>query len=158
MPKTVSAKKHQDIRDAIKAGMSGQEIRELLSTSAGTITNIKREMGIPIRPMRQTRTRGPVRTVAQPSWDGRNYDVAEGYIESLGSETPAGILSPEDYVAAFEARVLEYHTLLRQKDAENERLRKENSTLRSEYQQMVFRQQNWTGPTSTMSQSLGNGG
>jgi len=167
MPAYMTAQKRQDIREAIQAGMSGQEIRQMLNTSAGTITNIKREMGIPIRPMRQTRTRGPVRTVAQPPAGDplRNLAIAQDYIKRLDAEraastappAPTAPLSPEEYVAAFEARVLEYHALIRAKDIEIERLRKENSTLRSEYQQMVFRQQNWTGPTSTMSQSLGNG-
>ena len=171
MPAYMTAQKRQDIREAIQAGMSGQEIRQMLNTSAGTITNIKREMGIPIRPMRQTRTRGPVRTVAQPSWGGRNYDIAGAYIESLDAENPEPsapltptIPRPEAYVTAFENRVLEYHELLRQyeqtlleRDDTIERLKKELATLRDEYAQTIFRQQNWTGPTSTMSQSLGNG-
>ena len=158
MPNTVSAKKHQDIREALEAGNSMRDISQMLNTSTQTILKVKREMGLPIRQMKTPRTRGPVRTVAQPSWDGRNYDVAEGYIEGLGSERPGGILQPEEYVAAFEARVLEYRTILAQKDSMIERLERELATVIDEYAQTVFRQQNWQGPTSIMNQSLGNGG
>ena len=178
MSRSTSDEKLKDIRDAIESGMSGQDIRELLHTSAGTITKIKRSMGIPIRPMRQTRTKGPIKALAQPSWDGRNYDIAEAYIESLDSEkpVPTAPLPPEAYVGAFENRVLEFHQLLKEKDttlehlewlheqelrakdAKYEQLEMEHTKLLSEYQQTVFRQQNRQGPTSTMSQSLGNGG
>jgi hypothetical protein len=76
---------------------------------------------------------------------------------------------PAEYVAAFEARVLEFRQLLKEKDATHEQelrakdaryeqLEMQHTKLLSEYQQTVFRQQNWTGPATTMSQSLGNGG
>jgi DNA-binding transcriptional MerR regulator len=136
--RTVSSNKRRDIREALEAGIKLNDIKELLSTSSATITEVKREMGLPIRPQSRRGTSLYIKKVAQPE--------------------PIGILPPEDYVAAFEARVLEYHTLIRAKDAEIERLSKENSTLRAEYQQVVFRAANWTGPTSTIRQSLGNGG
>jgi FtsZ-binding cell division protein ZapB len=82
---------------------------------------------------------------------------------------PTAPLSPAAYMAAIEARVLEFHQLLKEKDATHEQelrakdaryeqLEMEHTKLLSEYQQTVFRQQNWTGPTSTVTQSLGNGG
>ena len=172
MPAHMPEQKRQDIREAIEAGWKISDIMRLLDTSAGSITNIKREMGIPIRPMQRNRIQGPVRTVAQPSWGGRNYDIAGAYIESLDAENPEPsapltptIPRPEAYVTAFENRVLEYHELLRQyeqtlseRDDTIERLKKELGKLRDEYAQTVFRQQNWTGPTSVVRQSLGNGG
>jgi len=141
--RVTTEEKKKAIREAIKAGMSGKDIRILLHTSAGTITKVKRSMGIPIRPMR-----GPTVAVGQ-----------------IAPPVPR----PEEYVTAFENRVLEYHTLLKQKDAAHEqtllekdgtieRLKKENAKLIDENAQIIFQQQNWTGPTSVMSQSLGNGG
>jgi hypothetical protein len=162
MPGHMAAQKRQDIRDAITSGMKIEDIRQLLSTSTGTIVKIKREMGIAIRPMRQTRTRGPVRTVAQPPEGDppSSQTYAEAHIESLYAEQPAPItpFSPEDYVAAFEDRVLEYRSILAQKDSAIERLERELAKLRDECAQIVHRQQNWQGPTSTITQSLGNGG
>ena len=177
MPAYMAKQKHDDIRDAIASGMRIEDIRELLSTSAGSVLKIKREMGIPIRPMGQTRTRGPIKTAAQPSEGDppSNHTYAEAHIESLYAEQPAPtappvstappVPRPEAYVTAFENRVMEYRELLRQynqtileRDGTIERLKKELATLRDEYAQTVFRQQNWTGPTSVMNQSLGNGG
>jgi len=177
VPAYMTEQKRQDIREAIQAGMTSAEIRRLLQASAGSIVNIKREMGIPIRPMLQTRTRGPIKTAAQPSEGDppSNHTYAEAHIESLYAEQPAPtappvstappVPRPEAYVTAFENRVMEYRELLRQynqtileRDGTIERLKKELATLRDEYAQTVFRQQNWTGPTSVMNQSLGNGG
>ena len=173
MPAYMPAQKRRDIRDAIQAGMTGADIMRLLTVSAGTVVRVKREMGLPIRPIRQTRTRGPVRAVAQPPEGdppSNHTSYAEAHIESLYAEQPAPTIPrPEAYVTAFENRVLEYHALLKQKDAAHEqtllerdgtieRLQKENAKLRDECAQIVFQQQNWTGPTSTMTQSLGNGG
>ena len=152
MPAYMPAQKRQDIREAIEAGMTVQDIIDLLHTSAGSVTKMKREMGLPIRPMKQTRTRGPVKAVVQ-----------------VVPPAPTAPLPPEAYVGAFEARVLEYHALLKQKDdtheqelrakdATHEQLERECAKLRDEYAQTVFRQQNWQGPTSTIAQSLGNGG
>ena len=175
MPAYMTAQKRQDIREALQAGMTSADIQKLLQASAGSIVNIKRELGIPIRPMLQTRTRGPIKAMAQPSWDGRSHAIAQAYIESLDGERPAPtappvstappVPRPEAYVTAFENRVLEYRELLRQyeqtlseRDGTIERLKKENAKLLDDYAQIVFNQQNWQGPTSTMTQSLGNGG
>ena len=166
MPAYMAERKRQDIREAIQAGMTSAEIQQLLQVSAGTIVNIKRELGIPIRPTKRPHTGGPMQAAAQPSWDGRHYSVAEAYIDSLDADTPAPTappaptppLSPAAYMAAFENRVLEYHALLKQKDATIERLEKECAKLLAEYAQIVHQQANWTGPTSIMNQSLGNGG
>ena len=141
MPPHMTDQKRAEIQQAIRDGMPGSDIIRLLNTSTESIIRIKRAMGIPIRPMKSpTRTRGPGRTVAPAA-----------------PPAPTALPSPEDYVAAFEARVLEYRTILRQFEQEIERLRKENSTLRSEYQQAAFRAANWA-PASTVGLSLGNGG
>ena len=193
MPAYMPAQKRQDIREAIQAGMTSEDIQELLHTGAGSVIKIKREMGIAIRPMRQTRTRGPVKTVAQVvQRNGITFlpdptappaptkavarvaaqVVPETDIAELAQQTlaflraevpptppvPTAPASPEAYVEAFENRVLEYRTILAQKNSTIERLKKELATLRDEYAQTVFRQQNWQGPTSVMNQSLGNGG
>jgi hypothetical protein len=142
MPGHMAAQKRQDIRDAITAGMKIEDIRQLLSTSTGSVMKIKREMGIAIRPMRKTRTKGPLKAVTQV----------------VPPPAPTVPLPPEAYVEAFEARVLEFHGLLNNKNIEIERLERELAKIRAEYAQMVFRQQNWQGPTSTINQSLGNGG
>tara|TARA_Y100000310_G_scaffold20235_1_gene19738 strand:- start:506 stop:1099 length:594 start_codon:yes stop_codon:yes gene_type:complete len=51
MPAHISEQKRNDIRDALADGMKLADIRTLLNTSAGTISNIKREMGLPLRRM-----------------------------------------------------------------------------------------------------------
>jgi hypothetical protein len=61
----MTEQKHNDIRDAINAGMISTDIRDLLSTSAASIIKVKRLMGLPIRKMRPPRTRGPVKAAAQ---------------------------------------------------------------------------------------------
>jgi hypothetical protein len=138
MPRHMTEQKRTDIKEALADGMTGSDIRQLMNTSAETIIRIKRSMGIPVRSMKSpTRTRGPGRTVAPAA--------------------PTALPSPEEYVAAFEARVLEYRMVLAQKSSEIERLERENATLRSEYQQVAFRAANWT-PSSIVGQSLGNGG
>lgn len=143
MTKQISPQKHKDIQKAIKAGVRGTDIREMLNTSAGTITKVKREMGLPIRPMKSKQTQVKAPMIA--------YHPA-------GYSPPTTPLSPEEYVSAFEARVIEYHTMLRQKDIEIEQLKQENRQLRADYQQIVFQTANWTGPTSLIGKSLGNGG
>jgi hypothetical protein len=137
MTRVTTPQKRQKIREAIESGMKLMDIRGLLRTSAGTITEIKREMGLPIR--------------------SKKSNSAGKVIHVVALEPPT-LLPPEAYVKAFEARVIEYHTMLKQKDAENERLQKENAQLRADYQQVVFQAANWTGPTSLMGKSLGNGG
>ena len=47
--KMISEEKRRAIQDAIVAGMRLMDIREQLSTSAMTISKIKREMGLPMR-------------------------------------------------------------------------------------------------------------
>jgi hypothetical protein len=102
--------------------------------------------------MMQTRTKGPIKAVAR---------VAAEVVPPAPTAPPA----PTEYVAAFEARVLEFHRLLKEheqelraRDAKYDQLEREHIKLVSEYQQTVFRAQNWQGPTSTITQSLGNGG
>ena len=160
MPALMPAQKRQDIRDAIASGMRIEDIRELLSTSAGSVVKIKREMGIPIQQQRRRKDAvGPVESVARVA-----AQVVPG--PPAPPVLPASTVPrPEAYVTAFENRVLEYRELLRQynqtlleRDGTIERLKRELATLRDEYAQTVFRQQNWQGPTSTMTQSLGNGG
>ena len=145
MTKQISPQKHKDIQKALKAGITGTDIRAMLNTSAGTVTKVKREMGLPIRPMKSRLAGKPTRT---PTIE---YHPA-------GYSPPTTPLSPEEYVSAFEARVIEYHTMLRQKDIEIEQLKQENRQLRADYQQIVFQTANWTGPTSLIGKSLGNGG
>jgi hypothetical protein len=142
MATATSDEKLKDIREAIESGMRGKDIRELLHTSAGTITNVKRAMGLPIRPMRRPRKREPVLT----------------YLHQSVDQVALPVPMPEEYVTAFENRVVEYRTLLWEKDCTIERLKKENAKLLDEYSQRVFQLQNWQGPTSIMNQSLGNGG
>ena len=156
MPAYMPARKRQDIREALQAGMTSAEIRQLWQASAGSIINIKRELGMPIRPMMQTRTKGPIKAVAR---------VAAEVVPPAPTAPPA----PAEYVAAFEARVWEFHRLLKEQAAEHEqelrvkqaeidRLETQHSKLIAEYAQIVHQQAAWTGPTSTITQSLGNGG
>ena len=154
MARPMPAEKRRDIREAIQTGMTSEDIQKLLSTSAGSVIKIKREMGLPIRQVNQIHRRGKVQAVAQPP----EGDPPSNHTYAEQQPAPINPISPEDYVAAFEARVLEFRQLLAAKDATIERLEREYAKLRDEYAQTVFRQQNWQGPTSTMAQSLGNGG
>ena len=181
MPAYMPARKRQDIRDAIQAGMTGTDIMQLMTVSAGTVVRIKREMGLPIR-KQKTRIRGPVESVARVVLETDMTALARQALARIRAEAPTAPpaptapLPPEAYVGAFESRVLEFHQLLKQKDAALEhlewlhaqelrekdakyaQLERECVRLRDEYAQIVFQQQAWTGPTSTITQSLGNGG
>ena len=149
MPTRISATKWRDIQDAILAGVSVTEIRALLSTSAGTISNVKRSMGIPLRGTRPRRTRVP----------------AEPRAVSSQPTAPPAAYTPQEYFQAIADG-------LRRRDADNTTLLQENNSLRTQMQQLEAENQrllsdlnqckhqmaNWSGPTALPGRSLGNGG
>ena len=154
MSRPISYAKRRDIQDAIRAGIPVTRIRSLLSTSAGTISNIKREMGMPMRATRPRRTR--VQAVSSPPTapptvmhhreiphshlervreleklreDSPSNDC-DATTEDITSEdvqpapAPAQAYTPPEYFEAIADG-------LRSRDAENAALRDEVTSLRS---------------------------
>jgi len=175
----LSEEKRRDIQDAIKAGITVTEIRTLLSTSAGTISNVKREMGIPLRRMRKPRRAAP-ETVPQARL--RKEEQEAGYLKAVQTAqatimhhrdiprhaylervkelqpAPAQAYTPQEYFEAIADG-------LRQRDMENntlklerQQLREENRRLLSDLNQCKHQMANWSGPVALPSMSLGNGG
>jgi methionine synthase II (cobalamin-independent) len=177
MVKAISEKKRRDIRDAIAVGMKLTDIRMLLNTSAGTITKVKREMGLPIRPMNRTRTRRPVETVARvvpppvPSVM-HHREIPRSLGMATAPTTVARAYTPQEYFEAIAEG-------LRSRDAENDALEDMRKALRDEVSalhrtvawleadnlrlladlnQCKHQMANWSGPASLPNRSLGNGG
>ena len=169
MPIMISETKRRDIQDAIRAGITVTEIRALLSTSAGTISKVKRAMGIPLRDTRPRRTRvqaGSRAVSSQPTVMHHReipgvYGVQaapEGYGNEDEQPAQSSPYSPQEYFEAIADG-------LRQRDTENAalryqlaELRAENQTLLSGLTQLKMRMANWSGPTSLPGRTLGNGG
>ena len=150
MPKMLSDAKRRDIQDAIRAGMTVKNICSLLSTTAETISKIKRAMGIPLRDTRPRRTR--VQAVSSqptaPPTVMHHREIPRSHLErvkeieklrerdfaatteDITSEdvqpapAPAQAYTPQEY---FEAIA----TGLRERDAENAALKDEVTSLRS---------------------------
>ena len=156
MPRILSDEKRRDIQDAIVAGMRLMDIREQLSTSAMTISKIKREMGLPMR-----KRRAAPETVPQgDSTDTTMYDLFGD-----GWEPAPPPYTPQEYFEAIADG-------LRSRDAENAALRDEVTGLRSmatrlesdnlrlvsDLNQCKLQMANWSGPVALPSRSLGNGG
>ena len=76
---------------------------------------------------------------------------------ALDSEPQESVISPVDYVNAFEARVMEYHKEIEKLRAENKRLSDDNKKLCREVQQIVHQARNFQ-PNSLIRTSLSNGG
>ena len=151
MPKMISDEKRRAIQDAIKAGMRLMDIREQLSTSAMTISAIKREMGLPMR-----KRRAAPETVPQgDSTDTTMYDLFGD-----GWEPAPPPYTPQEYFEAIadglRQRDMENNTLKLERD----RLRVENLKLLSDLNQCKLQMaQQWSGPAILPNRvSLGNGG
>ena len=168
MPRILSNEKRRDIKDAIEAGIPVTEIRTLLSTSAETISNIKRVMGVPLRRMKTPRRR---KTAAQEVAQAmqatvmHHRDIPRSLGMATAPTTVAHPYSPQEYFVAIAEG-------LRSRDAENAALRDEvtglrsmaarlesdNLRLMSDLNQCKLQMANWSGPVSLPSMSLGNGG
>jgi IS30 family transposase len=179
MPIMISETKRRNIQDAIRAGITVTEIRTLLSTSAGTISKVKRAMGIPLRDTRPRHTRvqaGPQAAPSQPPVM-HHREITHSYLEKVKELEKRGFTpSPEDITSEDEQPAQsspyspqEYFEAiadgLRQRDTENAalryqlaELRAENQTLLSGLTQLKMRMANWSGPTSLPGRTLGNGG
>jgi len=66
--------------------------------------------------------------------------------------------TPADFVQAFEARYDEFKKLLAAKDFTIRALENQGRELRGQVRQMQYHLANYTGPSSNMGKSLGNGG
>ena len=162
MPRMLSDENRRDIKDAIEAGITATEIRTLLSTSAATISNIKREMGVPLRRMKTPRRRktAPEATTPAPTVMHHRDTPSED-----ARSVPPTVYTPQEYFMAIADG-------LRSRDAENAALRDEvtglrsmaarlesdNLRLMSDLNQCKLQMANWSGPVSLPSMSLGNGG
>jgi hypothetical protein len=81
MPRMISEQKRGDIRDAITAGMTVTDIKDLLNTSAGTISKVKRSMGLPVHPRNRSRTGKAVLVAAQAK--KRKEEQEAGYLKTV---------------------------------------------------------------------------
>ena len=176
MSRPISYAKRRDIQDAIRAGIPVTRIRSLLSTSAGTISNIKREMGMPMRATRPRRTR--VQAVSSPPTAPptvmHHREIPHSYLEMVKKQrlenspeeitsedvqpAPAQAYTPQEYFEAIADG-------LRQRDAENaglraqiDRMEVETRRLRDDLVQCKMQMANWSGPAALPNRSLGNGG
>jgi hypothetical protein len=132
--KLVSEQKRRDIQDAIEDGIRLEDIRTLLSTSSATITSVKREMGIAIRPRQKARKAAPAPTAA------------------------ANPYSPQEYFEAIANGLRERdseNALLRHQVAD---LQTETRRILADLNQCKHQMANWSGPASLPNRSLGNGG
>jgi transposase-like protein len=71
---------------------------------------------------------------------------------------PPSTFTPADFVQAFEARYDEFKKLLAAKDFTIRTLENQGRELRGQVRQMQYHLANYTGPSSNMGKSLGNGG
>lgn len=182
MPNMLSDEKRRAIQDAIVAGTRLMDIREQLSTSAMTISAIKREMGLPMR----KRKTAPEATTPTPTVmhhrDIPRHSYMESYLERVKelekprerdfATSPEDITSEDVQPAPVQAYTpQEYFEAiadgLRQRDMENntlklerDRLRVENLNLLSDLNQCKLQMaQQWSGPAILPNRvSLGNGG
>ena len=179
MPTMISETKRRDIQDAIRAGITVTEIRALLSTSAGTISKVKRAMGIPLRDTRprHTRVQADPRAVSSQPTVMHHREITHSYLEKVKELEKRGFTpSPEDITSEDEQPAQsspyspqEYFEAiaegLRSRDAENnalrleqQQLRQENLRLLSDLNQCKHQMANWTGPLALPGKNLGNGG
>ena len=185
MPKMLSDAKRRDIQDAVKAGITVAEIRTLLSTSAGTISKIKRAMGIPLRDTRPRHTRGvssqptvmhhreiprshlervkEIEKLRERDFAATTEDITSEDVQP--APAPAQAYTPQEYFEAIAEG-------LRSRDAENAALKDEVTSLRSmaarleadnlklvsDLNQCKLQMANWSGPAALPNRSLGNGG
>lgn len=75
-----------------------------------------------------------------------------------GDSPPPSTFTPADFVQAFEARYDEFKKLLAAKDFTIRALENQGRELRGQVRQMQYHLANYTGPSSNMGKSLGNGG
>ena len=164
MPRILSNEKRRDIKDAIEAGIPVTEIRTLLSTSAATISNIKREMGVPLRRMKTPRRR---KTAAQEVAQAMQATVMHhrdiprhSYLERVKElqPAPAQAYTPQEYFEAIATGLRERDTENNALRLERQQLREENRRLLSDLNQCKHQMANWSGPVALPSMSLGNGG
>ena len=138
MPTMISETKRRDIQDAIRAGITVKAIRTLLSTSAGTVSKVKRAMGIPLRDTRPRRTR--VQAVSsQPTAPPTAYTPQE-YFEAIAN----GLRERDNENAALRYQVNELQT--------------ERRRLLADLSQCKMQMANWSGPVALPGRSLGGGG
>ena len=145
MPKMLSDAKRRDIQDAVKAGITVTEIRTLLSTSAGTISKIKRAMGIPLRDTRPLHTRGvssqptvmhhreiprshlervkEIEKLRERDFAATTEDITSEDVQP--APAPAQAYTPQEYFEAIAEG-------LRSRDAENDALEDMRKALRDE--------------------------
>ena len=179
MPKIISETKRRDIQDAIRAGITVKDIRTLLSTSAGTVSKVKRAMGIPLRDTRPRRTRvqaGPQAVSSQPPVM-HHREITHSYLERVKELGKRGsTLSPENITSEDEQPApptaytpQEYFEAiadgLRERDNENAALRYQVAGLQAENRQLLgdltqckLQMANWSGPVALPGRSLGGGG
>ena len=171
MPAHITEQKQRAIRDAIRAGIPVTEIRALLSTSAGTISKVKRAMGIPLRDTRprQTRVQAEPQAVPPEPTVMHHREIQAYGVQAAPARdeqpAPSQTYTPQEY---FEAIA----TGLRGRDKENSALRDQVSALRglvarletdnrrviSDLNQCKLQMANWHGPAALPNKSLGNGG
>jgi hypothetical protein len=184
MPR-MSEQRRRYIKDAIKAGYTSEKITDMFGTSIGTIVNLKREMGIPIR-QQSKETKFTVPEVATagivevarameatvmhhrdiphvygvepvPQDDSTDTTMYDLFGDEVQPDTPQ-TYTPQEYFEAIANG-------LRQRDVENnvlrqerDRLQAENQKLLSDLSQCKLQMANWTGPSALPGRSLGNGG
>ena len=169
MPTMISETKRRDIQDAIRAGTTVKDIRTLLSTSAGTVSKVKRAMGIPLRDTRPRRTRvqaGSRAVSSQPTVMHHReipgvYGIQaapEGYGNEDEQPAQSSPYSPQEYFEAIADG-------LRQRDTENAALRYQVNELQTERRRLLadlsqckMQMANWSGPVALPGRTMGNGG
>ena len=167
MPR-MSEQRRRYIKDASKAGYTSEKIKDMFGTSVGTIVNLKREMGIPIR-QQSKETKFTVPEVATAGIVGvaqameatvmHHRDIPRVYgVEPVPQPDTSQTYTPQEYFEAIADG-------LRQRDVENnvlrqerDRLQAENQKLLSDLSQCKLQMANWTGPSALPGRSLGNGG
>ena len=173
MPR-MSEQRRRYIKDSIKAGYTSEKIKDMFGTSVGTIVNLKREMGIPVRQQsKETKftvpevaTAGIVEVAqAMEATVMHHRDIPRSLGMATAPTTVAHPYSPQEYFVAIAEG-------LRSRDAETAALRDEvtglrsmaarlegdNLRLMSDLNQCKLQMANWSGPVSLPSMSLGNGG
>jgi hypothetical protein len=143
------AEKLLENQRAVEAGLPIPWIyRHILAvdgTSHGTIFDVKKSLGL-------TTAQLAVPQIQQPE----SQDVPEP--SNVQNLTPDTVIYPADYVKAFEARYDEFKALLTTRDYAITQLESKNKELRNQINQMQFHLANYSGPSSNMGRSLGNGG
>ena len=138
------AEKLLENQRAVEAGLPipwmYRHILAVDGTSHGTIFDVKKSLGL-------TTAQLAVPHIQQPE----SQDVPE-------PSNVQNVIYPADYVKAFEARYDEWKSLLTAKDYAITQLESKNKELRNQINQMQFHLANYSGPSSNMGRSLGNGG